>query len=83
MLLFDWQAIVVGLALAGSAAYLIRRAILALRSGSRRARNAGGCSSCSACPSGQSHSAGSSDGLVTLVPTLDSQPGQNDPRSVL
>ena len=77
MLQFDWQSILVVLALAGSAAYLIRCAIRALRSEGRQAR---GCSSCSACPSTQAHAGAAPANLVTLAPTFDSSAESKSPR---
>ncbi len=69
----DWQFVIVALALTGAAAYLVRRALAALRS--KESRPAG-CSSCSACPSSQVRNGRSPEFVHLELPVLSRHEGR-------
>ena len=63
---FDWQLIVVILALAGAASYVVRRGMKTFRSRRQSAAGAGSCGSCGSCSSSAKPSGNSTTGFVPL-----------------
>ena len=63
---FDWQLIVVMLAMAGAVSYLVRRGIKTFRSSGQNASGAGSCGSCGSCDSAAKIAGNSTTSFVPL-----------------
>ena len=72
---FDWQLIVVILALAGAASYVVRRGMNTFLSRRQSAAGAGSCGSCGSCSSSTKPTGNSTTGFVPLENLTLKKPG--------
>ena len=81
MPIFDWQFIVVIVALAAAAWYVVCRGLGTFRSRRQKAGKAEACGSCGACGSGETPSGGLTSGFVPLEDLAANSKRRSSPNS--